>query len=153
LPDATDIRILFLRAKATAYRRRLDAMTPEQLVAYVASARVEQRWPPDPWLADHASKRLIRRTPRQYADLGQAIKRRPATQVYAAIHAAYSGGSSDGAETLIFIDPVHREMVWFDVESWWNVSVLDISVPVDQLIAQKGELCWKLADSQPPRKS
>ncbi len=131
-----------LVAKRKILRERLDAMTTEERRDLVDAARQESRWPPPPWLARHVADHSPERTPHQYAEWAQQIKRRPGTQVYALIHPIHAN------EALAFIDPTDRVLVWFDLESNLNLSCFYMDEPLQEFLQRQGASYWRLEDTE-----
>lgn len=137
-----DLASALLAARRKAYAERLEGMNPEDRWNLVDRARAETKWPNQAWLQDHAMRKGAGRTVAQYREWTQAIKRRPGTLVYAIIHVVH------GNEGLAFIDPRERSLVWYHLEWAANLSCLYIEESLDDFIASKGELYWRLPDTE-----
>jgi len=140
----TELGIMLVAAQRAAFAARLGAMTPQEQRDLVDAARRETGWPPGAWLREHARVHGHGRSPEQYAAWAQNIKNRSGTQVYAMIHASRPN------EGLAFINPAERSLVWFQLSEHRNFSCFYLDETVDAFVAQKGDLYWRLGDTELP---
>lgn len=134
-----------LEQERRAFRAALGAMTVAARRDLIARARRARRWPDDEWIERHIKEHMPARiSPRQYVDRAQAIKKLDRTLVRAFVHDSYSGGSGDLARTLAFLDPTTNMMVWVDVATETNVSLMYLNTTVDRYLAEKGDRYWEI---------
>jgi hypothetical protein len=141
----SDLRDTLTAALRQSLAARLEAMTPGDRRALVDAAREESRWLGEPdrsWLHTHARKHGHDRTDEQYRAWGQAIKKRPGTQVYAMIHPIH------GTTGLAFIEPTQRVLVWYDLDQGVNRSCFYLDETVEGFLANKGDLYWRLPETE-----
>lgn len=117
-------------------------MTVKERWALVDAARQEDRWPNRRWIESHRAEKMPDLTLGRYVALAQSVKRRPGTQVYALIHIIH------GNEGLAFIDPERRLLVWFSLDAHRNFSCFYLEETLDVFLEQKGDLYWRLPDTE-----
>jgi len=138
----TNFGMALARARREAFARELEAMTPRDRWSLVDQARHDDRWPNPGWIARHCGEKMPDLTSSQYVALAQAIKRRPGTHVYAFIH------SSHGNSGFAFIDPERRVLVWYSLDDHLNLSCFYLEETVEAFLRPKGDLYWRLPDSE-----
>lgn len=117
-------------------------MSGDDRRALVDAARKEDRWPNRGWLESHRAEKMPDLTTPQYVALAQGVKQRPGTHVYALIHIVH------GNEALAFIDPDRRLLVWFSLDDRVNLSCFYLEETLEVFIQQKGDLYWRLPDTE-----
>ena len=142
MSPATDFGITLVRARREAFARRLDAMTPEERWQLVEQARLEDRWPGSSWIESHRAEKMPDLTPAQYTALARSVKRSPGTEVHAYVHIVH------GNEGVAFIDRRRQLLVWFNLETQRNLSCFYLEESVDAFLEQKGDLYWRLPDTE-----
>jgi hypothetical protein len=138
----TNFGMTLLRARREAFAARLDAMAAAERWQLVEDARPEELWPDAAWVERHRAEKMPDLRVAQYKALAQSVKRRPGTQVYAFIHLIH------GNEGLAFIDPERRLLVWFNLDVNRNLSCLYLEESVDAFLELKGDLYWRLPDTE-----
>ncbi len=138
----TNFAIALARAARDALARRLEQMSAEERCQLVEAARQEARWPSRQWVESHRAEKMPDLTRAQYVALAQSVKRRPGTHVYALVHIVH------GNEGLAFIDPNLRVLVWFNLDDNCNLSCLYLEESVDAFLEQKGDMYWRLPDTE-----
>ena len=138
----TNLGMALALARRDAFARRLEAMTSAERWDLVDAARKEVRWPNPGWIESHRSEKMPDLTTSQYQALAQSIKRRPGIHVYAFVHVIH------GNEGLAFIDPERRLLVWYSLDDQVNMSCFYLEETVEAFLAQKGDLYWRLPDTE-----